>query len=118
MKFLRLWYGVMVVIWAGALAGCLVWPIMPEQAGYRPLEMGKYDQVMNPWAPQPIHLSKFFGHSVTMANTGQTLNPEASKNFDPTVGQYPGATINAMKRYQKLFAKPPYKAKVQPGKVK
>lgn len=48
------------------ITGCTVWPIMTEDHGRRPFAMGKSDQVLYPWAPQPVHLNETSEISIVM----------------------------------------------------
>lgn len=99
----------------GAIAvshvGCAVWPVMTETDGYRPLEMGKSDQIWYWYAPQPVDLATDFGKSVQMARQSQTINPDASKNLEPVTILDGQAAIKTMDRYRGLFEKPPYTPK-------
>lgn len=95
-----------------SLEGCMVWPVMTETMGYRPIEMGKRDQVFNPEAARPTVLSSDFGDSQRMAINNQTLNPEASKNLDPVEGLDGPAGAKAMQRYRSYFEKPPFGAQI------
>ena len=93
------------------MTGCGVWPVMTEENGRRPFAMGKSDQVMSPWAPQPIHLNEDFGNSYRYAKESQILNPQAGNSLEPLEGlsglpgQYTG------ERYQKMFEKPAFAEK-------
>ena len=90
-------------------SGC-TWPVMTEGNGYRPVDMGKLDQVMYVDAPHPTHLSETFGDSVQAYKEAQTLDSEAPHNLDPIEGQDGMAGINAVTRYRNFFKKPPFKA--------
>ena len=43
------------------LTGCHVWPVMTDADGRKPVAMGKQDQVLYPYAPNPVTLSEDFG---------------------------------------------------------
>ena len=108
MKKRTLPYSIILFVFIFGLEGCMVWPFMTETVGYRPLEMGKRDQVFYPEAPRPSKLSKDFGDSQRAAIDNQILNPEASKNLESVEGLDRTAGTKAMNRYQKFFDKPPY----------
>ena len=63
------------------MTGCGVWPTMTEDHGRRPFAMGKSDQVLSPWAPQPVHLNEDFGNSYRYAKEGHILNPQAGNSL-------------------------------------
>ena len=91
------------------LSGCGVWPIMTEDDGRRPFAMGKSDQVLWPWAPQPVHLSEDYGIAYRQSVEGQILNPEAAKNLGPVEGAAdPKGLHYSLLRYQEHFKTPPY----------
>lgn len=100
------------------LAGCMVWPVMTETNGYRPIEMGKQDQVWYWNAPQPTVLSSDFGQSLRQARSNQILFPNASENLEIVEGLNGRAGVNAIARYQSLFKKPPYSGQVSAGEKK
>jgi len=76
------------------MAGCGVYPFMPEENGRRPQAMGKSDQVLWPWAPQPVHLN---------------VNPAAANNIEPVAGGADSRALqNSLTRYQLMFQSPPY----------
>ena len=90
-------------------SGCGVWPIMTDDQGRRPQAMGKDDQVLWPWAPQPIHLNEEYGIPYRQALEGQIANPEASRNLDPVYGGIdPDVAQSQYSRYQLMFDSPPY----------
>jgi len=90
------------------VTGC-VWPVMTEENGHRPLAMGKSDQVLWPWATQPVHLHENYGIAYRQAVEGQILNPEASKNLEPVAGPAdPTGLQYSLRRYQQMFETPPY----------
>lgn len=99
-----------------SLEGCLVWPTMTETMGHRPIEMGKDDQVLSPFARQPTHLSSNYGEALRAARDNQILNPNAPENLDPVEGLDGTAGAKSMKRYQKFFDKPPFGSKKGGGK--
>ncbi|MGV7228004.1 MAG: hypothetical protein ACQ9IQ_05015 [Nitrospirales bacterium] len=91
------------------LTGCGVWPVMTEDNGRRPFAMGKSDQLLLPWAPQPVHLSEDYGIAYRQSVEGQILNPEASRNLGPVEGDVdPKALHYGLLRYQEHFKTPPY----------
>jgi uncharacterized membrane protein YgcG len=91
------------------LTGCGVWPVMTEDNGRRPFAMGKSDQLLLPWAPQPVHLNEDYGIAYRQSVEGQILNPEASKNLGPVEGAAdPKALYYNLLRYQEAFKNPPY----------
>jgi hypothetical protein len=91
------------------LTGCGVYPVMTEDNGRRPFAMGKSDQLVLPWAPQPVHLSEDYGIAYRQSVEGQILNPEASKNLGPVEGAAdPKALHYGLLRYQEHFKNPPY----------
>lgn len=90
------------------MTGCSVWPIMSEDNGRRPFAMGKSDQVLYPWAPQPIHLNEEYGNSYRYAVENQILNPQAGNSLVPLEGLGGQAAQYSVDRYQKLFEKPPF----------
>jgi hypothetical protein len=100
--------GLIALILVG-MTGCGVWPFMPEENGRRPQAMGKSDQVLWPWAPQPVHLSEEYGLAYRQALEGQIVNPAASKNIDPIPGAADSRALqNSLTRYQLMFESPPY----------
>jgi len=91
------------------MTGCGVYPFMPEENGRRPQAMGKSDQVLWPWAPQPVHLSEEYGLAYRQALEGQIVNPAASNNIDPIPGSADSRALqNSLTRYQLMFESPPY----------
>jgi hypothetical protein len=91
------------------MTGCGVWPIMTEENGRRPQAMGKSDQVLWPWAPQPVHLSEEYGLAYRQALENQIANPAASNNIDPIPGAADSRALqNSLSRYQTMFESPPY----------
>ena len=116
MKKLLSPYWILLSVVVLSLEGCMVWPVMTETMGNRPIEMGKRDQVWYPEAPRPTHLSSDFGESHAAAKNNQILNPEASKDVDVVEGLNGTAGAKAMKRYQKFFDKPPFNSKKGGGK--
>ena len=91
------------------LTGCGVWPVMTEDNGRRPFAMGKSDQMLLPYAPQPVHLSEDYGIAYRQSVEGQILNPEASKNLGPVEGAAdPKGLHYSLLRYQEHFKTPPY----------
>ena len=108
MRKLNLIHLGLLLIWGCFSAGCTVWPVMTNGHGYRPLAMGKSDQVMWPWASQPTELVKDQGESVRQIMSAQIVNPQASEN-PLAVNRFDGKAANlAMDRYRKFFAKPPF----------
>ena len=90
------------------VTGC-VWPVMKDQNGYRPFAMGKSDQVLWPWAPQPIHLNEGFGVAYRQAVEGQIQYPRSAKYVDSINGMAdPQAIQYSLARYQKMFKAPPF----------
>jgi len=91
------------------LTGCGVYPVMTEDNGRRPFAMGKSDQLLLPWAPQPVHLNEDYGIAYRQSVEGQILNPEASKNLGPVEGTAdPKGLHYSLLRYQEHFKNPPY----------
>lgn len=91
------------------LTGCGVYPVMTEDNGRRPFAMGKSDQLVLPWAPQPVHLNEDYGIAYRQSVEGQILNPEASKNLGPVEGAAdPKGLHYSLLRYQEHFKNPPY----------
>jgi hypothetical protein len=91
------------------MTGCGVYPFMPEENGRRPQAMGKSDQVLWPWAPQPVHLSEEYGLAYRQALEGQIVNPAAANNIDPVPGAADSKALqNSLTRYQLMFESPPY----------
>lgn len=109
-------YSIFLCVLSLSFEGCMVWPVMTETHGHRPIEMGKRDQVFNPEAPRPTELSSDFGDSQRAAKNNQILNPEASKNLEPVEGLDGPAGAKAMKRYRKFFDTPPFGSKKGGGK--
>ena len=93
------------------MSGCGVWPVMTEDNGRRPFAMGKSDQVLYPWAAQPVHLNEDFGNSYRYAKETQILNPQAGNFLEPLEGMSGGASQYNMDRYQKLWEKPAFAEK-------
>lgn len=89
----------------------MVWPVMTESLGHRPIEMGKRDQVLYPEAPRPTRLSSNFGDSIRSAVKSQTVDPEAPRDVEAIEGLDGSAGAKAMKRYQKFFDNPPFASK-------
>jgi hypothetical protein len=91
------------------MTGCGIWPFMPEENGRRPQAMGKRDQVLWPWAPQPVHLNEEFGLAYRQALENQIVNPGASNNIDPLPGAADSRALQySLTRYQMMFQSPPY----------
>ncbi len=91
------------------MGGCGVWPVMTEENGRRPQAMGKRDQVLLPWAPQPVHLSEEYGLSYRQALENQIVNPAAANNLGPIAGTADSQALqNSLSRYQLMFESPPY----------
>ncbi|MDH5700609.1 MAG: hypothetical protein OEZ41_11680, partial [Nitrospirota bacterium] len=91
------------------MGGCGVWPVMTEDNGRRPNAMGKSDQVLWPWAPQPVHLNEEFGLAYRQALENQIVNPAASNNIDPVPGAVDSQAMqHSLARYQLMFQSPPY----------
>lgn len=91
------------------MSGCGVWPVMTEDNGRRPQAMGKSDQVIWPWAPQPVHLSEEYGLAYRQALENQIVNPAASNNLDPIPGAGDSQAMqHSLARYQLMFESPPY----------
>ena len=118
MKKRTLPYSIILFVFIFGLEGCMVWPFMTETVGYRPLEMGKRDQVFYPEAPRPTVLTSDFGNSQRMAIKNQTLNPDASKDLEPVEGLDGLAGAKAMNRYRIFFDKPPFAVKSNGGSMK
>lgn len=93
------------------MTGCGVWPIMTEDNGRRPFAQGKSDQVLYPWAPQPIHLSEEFGDSYRYAKENQILNPQAGNSLVPLEGLGGQPAAYTVERYHKNFEKGPFEEK-------
>jgi len=100
--------GLLLILFCVGLDGCLVWPVMLETQGHRPIEMGKRDQVFYPAAPQPTRLSSDFGKAQKTALESQILNPEPSGRLDPVEGQDGDVGVKAVTRYREFFEKPPF----------
>ena len=100
----------------GVLQGCHLWPMMSDEDGRRPVAMGKNDQVLYPYNPQPVHLSEDFGQSFSAQRENQILNPAASQNLEPVKEIDGMATKTAVDRYRKMFKQPPYGGKSGGGK--
>lgn len=91
------------------MSGCGVWPVMTEENGRRPQAMGKSDQVLWPWAPQPIHLNEEFGLAYRQALENQIVNPAAANNITPVSGAADSRALQySLTRYQLMFQSPPY----------
>jgi uncharacterized membrane protein YgcG len=91
------------------LSGCGIWPVMTEDNGRRPFAMGKSDQVVWPWASQPIHLNEDYGVAYRQSVEGQILNPMAARNLGPVEGTAdPKGLHYSLLRYQESFKNPPY----------
>lgn len=91
------------------MGGCGVWPVMTEENGRRPQAMGKRDQVLLPWAPQPVHLSEEYGLSYRQALENQIVNPAAANNLAPVAGEADSQALQqSLARYQLMFQSPPY----------
>lgn len=104
-------FSVLIGILLLGITGCGVWPTMTEDHGRRPFAMGKADQVFSPWAPQPIHLDENFGNSHRYALESQILNPQAGNSLEPLEGRSAVPAQLGMKRYYKMYEKPPFKPK-------
>ena len=97
----------LVMPWC-SLTGCMVWPIMADGQGYRPIGMGKEDQIISPWATQPTVLVENQGESIRKIMRDQIANPQASENLS-VIERFDGKAANlAVDRYRKFFAKPPF----------
>ena len=96
--------------------GCHLWPMMSDEDGRRPVAMGKNDQVLYPYNPQPVHLSEDFGQSFSAQRENQILNPQASQNLE-TVTEFSDGMANkeAIDAYRKMFKKPPFGGKQSGG---
>ncbi len=100
--------GLIALILVG-VGGCGVWPVMTEENGRRPQAMGKSDQVLLPWAPQPVHLNEEYGLAYRQALENQIVNPAASNNIDPIPGAADSQALqNSLTRYQLMFQSPPF----------
>ena len=100
-------WAILFTVWCG-LTGCMAWPFMSEGYGYRPIGMGKDDQVLWPWAPQPTVLVENHGQSVRQTLNDQIVNPAASENLS-VIDQFDGKAANfAVDRYRGFFKKPPF----------
>ncbi len=93
------------------MTGCGVWPIMKEDNGRRPFAMGKSDQVLWPWAPQPVHLNEDFGNSYRYAKETQILYPQAGNSLTPLEGFGGQPAAFTVERYHKIFEKGPFEEK-------
>ena len=93
------------------LTGCGVWPSMTGDNGRRPLAMGKSDQVLSPWATQPVHLTEGFGNSYRYAKESQILNPQAGNSLVPLEGMGGLPAQHTANRYHKIFEKGPFEEK-------
>ena len=93
------------------MTGCGVWPTMTLDNGRRPLAMGKSDQVLSPWAMQPVHLNEHYGNAYRYAKESQILNPQAGNSLVPLegMGGLPGQ--HTVTRYHKIFEKGPFEEK-------
>ncbi len=98
----------LIGIFVIGMTGCGIWPKMKEENGRRPFAMGKSDQVFNPWAPQPVHLSENFGNPYRYAKENQILNPQAGNSLAPPEGLGGQPAQYSMDQYQKFFEKPPF----------
>ncbi len=98
----------LLTLLCSGLEGCLAWPVMTENYGQRPIEMGKQDQVFYPAAPQPTRLSSDFGKAQRTVIESQILNPEASDNLEPVEGLDGDMGVKAVTRYREFFEKPPF----------
>lgn len=91
------------------MGGCGVWPVMTEENGRRPQAMGKSDQVLSPWAPQPVHLSEEYGLAYRQALENQIVNPASANNLGPISGSADSHALHqSLARYQLMFESPPY----------
>ena len=90
------------------MTGCGVWPVMTEDHGRRPFAMGKSDQVVSPWVPQPVHLNEDFGNSYRYAKETQIFNPQAGNSLVPLEGLGGQPAAYTVDRYQKIFEKGPF----------
>jgi hypothetical protein len=91
------------------MTGCGVWPVMTEENGRRPFAMGKSDQVLWPWAPQPVHLNEEYGLAYRQALENQIVNPAAASNLDTIPGAADSQALQySLARYQLMFQSPPY----------
>ncbi|MCA9470571.1 MAG: hypothetical protein MRJ96_10075 [Nitrospirales bacterium] len=95
------------------VSGCQLWPFMSEEDGRKPRDLGKADQVWDPYAPPPTTLSEGYGESFRTARDLQILHPEASEKLDPVEGLDGPASNQAIQRYRKHFQKPPYEMKTK-----
>jgi len=81
---------------------------MSNDDGRKIRDLGKADQVMDPYAPPPVHLSESYGHAFQTARDNQILNPDASKNLDVVTGKDGKATYSSIELYRKTYTKPPF----------
>ncbi|GJL49699.1 MAG: hypothetical protein NPIRA01_09260 [Nitrospirales bacterium] len=105
----RVIYLVVSVVLMAGISGCQLWPIMSNEDGRKIRDMGKADQVMYPYAPQPVHLSEHYGDAFQAARDNQILNPDASKNLDVVTGKDGTATYKSIELYRKGYSSPPFK---------
>jgi hypothetical protein len=75
------------------------------------MAMGKNDQVLSPWASQPVHLNEEYGRSNRQAVEGQIYNPQAAQSLKVVEGMDGMASQATMARYQSMFQTPPYSGK-------
>ena len=110
-----LFNGLLLTLLCFGLEGCLAWPVMTENYGQRPIEMGKKDQVFSPTAPQPTKLSRDFGMAQKVARDSQILNPEPSGRLEPVEGLDGDVGVKAVTRYREFFENPPFARKTGRG---
>ncbi len=113
-----LFNGLLLTLFCCGLEGCLAWPVMTENYGQRPIEMGKQDQVMSPTAPQPTKLSRDFGMAQKVARDSQILHPESPGRLEPVEGLDGDVGAKAVTRYRESFENPPFVKKTGAGKGK
>ena len=107
--------GSYILVGTFLLSGCQLWPFMSDEDGRQLRDIGKADQVWDPYAPHPTKLSEDFGQSFRTARDLQILHPEASENLEPVTGLDGPASNQAIQRYRKHFQKPPYETKSSGG---
>ena len=110
-----LFNGLLLALFSFGLEGCLSWPVMTENFGQRPIEMGKQDQVFSPTAPQPTKLSSDFGEAQKVARDSQILNPESTGRLEPVEGLDGDVAVKAVTRYREFFENPPFAGYAKKG---
>ncbi len=106
-KMQALTVGLLIWVLVG-VTGCGIWPVMTEENGRRPRGMGRSDQVLWPWATQPVHLSEEYGWSYRYAVENQILDPQSINSLEVVQGIGGAAGKLSMERYQLMFKNPPF----------